>query len=278
MVFAQYLEIEFRDLRLVLSRWATYRSVQMEGCALPQTDLTTHFTLCRYSLDVSQCLLEPAEVPAPNQNDSKLLWTCEVTVERLRTEKFPVKEDEEETESKLEVTLEDASPVATETHSPTVEPVTTSNTSCEIASGSDAMSSKCAGAPQNLCASPTPEADLNPNGFDDIDFDSNSALDYLCHKNYTDWPQDLEFLELTEHGALTSENPVLSDEEKVTATHSSVTTSPTPDQQLAATEPLTNDISAAYTEMRTSLMNPLNILNADWPACFNRQWGTHVEG
>jgi len=32
MVFAQYLEIEFRDLQLVLSRWVTYKRCVLYNC------------------------------------------------------------------------------------------------------------------------------------------------------------------------------------------------------------------------------------------------------
>lgn len=218
---------------------------------------------------------EPSVVPASNQNDCKLLCTCEVTVERLRAEKIPIKE-EQETESKVDAMLEDGSSVTVETHSPIAEPITTNVASCEIASDANLTGSECDGT-QNLCLVPMPEAELNPNSFDDIDFDPNITLDDLCPTSDTDWPDVLELTEAVGR-TLTSENPVLSDE-KATAILSSVALSLTPDKH-AATKSLTNatDVSAAYKKMRTSLLDSFNVLNVNWPACFNHQWGTQVEG
>lgn len=228
-----------------------------------------------FALDMLQDSLEPSVVPAQNQNDCKLLCTCEVTVERLRAEKIPIKE-EQETESKVDATLEDGSSVSIETHSPIVELTTTNVTSCEMASSANVTSSEYDGT-QNLCSSPTPEAELNPNSFDDIDFDPNITLDDLCPTSDTDWPDVLELTEAVGR-TLACENPVLSDE-KATPILSSITVSPTPDQP-AVTKSLTDatDISAVYKEIRTSLLDSFNVFNVNWPACFNYQWGAQVEG
>lgn len=225
--------------------------------------LFCHFLIVDLLDGKSQNSLQSPGV-SQSTNDSKLLSTCEVAVERLYPDKVAVNEEIERIQPEEDHFTEPCSVVETRSLQP------------EAAVG---VSSVCKTSQEytgaHVAAAVKDEQQEPDDCFGNIDFDPSCPLDDLCPSSDVELSDILELAASVSGsaGGMTDLLTLDSISEDLTPSKHDIpgSSSSSPSESLSFTLKL-------YSEMKHALLDPINIFDGSWPETFLSRWGGHLEG
>lgn len=203
-------------------------------------------------------------------NDSKLLSTCEVAVERLYPDKVAVNEEIERIQPEEDHFTEPCSIAETRSLQPEAAVV--------VSSVCKTVGQECTGT--CVAAAAIKDEQQEPDDcFGNIDFDPSCPLDDLCPSS------DVELSDILELAASVSGSAggmadlltLDSVSEDLTTSKHDIPRSSSPPPSSLSSESLSFTLKL-YSEMKHALLDPINIFDGSWPETFLSRWGGHLEG